>query len=423
MAVFRPFYAIRPVPEKAGDVAALPYDVMSSAEARVMTKEAPDSFLHVDRAEVDLPEGTDIYSDEVYEKAAENLKSLQERGLLMRDPDKCYYLYREIMDGRSQTGVVGCASIDDYMSGVIKKHELTVAAKEADRIRHVDVCNANTGLIFLAFRESADLKALIRTVKEREAPLYDFTSDDGVRHTVWKVSDERDIGVIQKSFFSMPALYIADGHHRTASAVSVGMKRRQEHPDFTGDEEFNFFLAAAFPATELSILDYNRVVKDLGGMSEEAFLAGLEESFEVSPLADPYGEDEAAFKAQRPAEAHTISMYLSGKWYSLKAKEGSFDPADPVGRLDVSILQTKVLTPLLGIRDPRTDARISFVGGIRGLKELKERVDAGAAVAFAMYPTSMEDLMAIADEQKIMPPKSTWFEPKLRSGLFIHELS
>lgn len=423
MAVFRPFCAVRPSKEKAADVAALPYDVMTSAEARVMTKDAPLSFLHVDRAEIDLPEGTDLYSDEVYEKAAANLRGLIDDGVLIRDPDRCYYLYREIMDGRAQTGIVGCASIDEYISGTIKKHELTVAAKEADRIRHVDVCNANTGIIFLTFRNSPALEERMEAITGHDEPLYDFVSEDGVRHIVWKVGDPSDVRMFEESFSQIPALYIADGHHRTASAVRVGEKRRREHPGYTGEEEFNYFLAAAFPASQLSIWDYNRVVKDLNGLTEDAFLEKLSQVFHVTPLEQPEDGSEEALAALKPAEKHMMTLYMDGKWFSLKALSGTYDPDDTVMRLDVSILQRNVLSPILGIEDPRTDARISFVGGIRGMKELKRLVDNGAAAAFAMYPTGMDDLMAIADDNRIMPPKSTWFEPKLRSGLFIHELS
>ena len=420
MACFKPFRALRPDVKYAAEVAALPYDVMSSREARVMTEGKPLSFLHVDRAEIDLPEGTDLYSDEVYAKAAFNLKKLEEDGILIGDKEACYYLYREIMDGRSQTGIVGCASIDDYLSGVIKKHELTVAAKEADRIRHVDECNANTGIIFLTFRGCRDVEERMREITEKEMPLYDFVSEEGVRHTVWKVADEKDVRLFQEGFASIECLYIADGHHRAASAVRVGEKRRKEAGTYSGQEEFNFFLAAAFPASQLSIWDYNRVVKDLNGMTEEEFLKKLEELFFVKPLPDPENQDLSALK---PAEKHCMTLYLGGKWYALTLRPGIADEADPVKKLDVSILQEHVLTPLLGIKDPRTDARIAFVGGIRGLGELKKRVDEGAAAAFAMYPTSMEELMAIADADRIMPPKSTWFEPKLRSGLFIHALS
>jgi uncharacterized protein (DUF1015 family) len=366
----------------------------------------------------------DVYSDEVYSKAAGNLKALMDSGVLIKDTDRCFYLYQEIMDGRSQTGVVGCASVDDYKNNVIKKHELTVQEKEEDRVRHVDACNANTGLIFLAFRKSEQMEQRIWDIISSEEPLYDFTSDDGVKHVVWKVSDPNDISLFERSFSSMPALYIADGHHRTASAVRVGELRRQENPHYTGEEEFNFFLAAAFPSDELRIFDYNRIVKDLAGLSKEEFLKKVEVSFDVERLIDPRGEKEADLIYLKPEQPHTISMYLDNTWYRLTARRSVYDPDNPVDRLDVSILQNRLLAPILGIKDPRCDSRIGFIGGIRGIHELKNRVDRGdAAVAFAMYPTQMNDLMAIADAGCIMPPKSTWFEPKLRSGLFIHELS
>ncbi len=425
MAVFRPFHAIRPTKERAADIAALPYDVMSSKEAREITREKPWSFLHVDLAEVDLPEGTDPYSEAVYERAAANLKRLVEKGALLRDPDRCYYLYQEIMNGRKQTGIVGCASVEDYLGGVIKKHELTVRAKEEDRVRHVDACNANTGLIFLAFRECRALEERMEAITSGELPLYDFASEDGVRHRVWKVAADEDVALFEESFQAIPALYIADGHHRTASAARVGQKRREENPGFTGEEEFNFFLAAAFPASQLKIMDYNRLVADLGGLGREEFLHRIEACFAVEKL--PEGEEaetEEELLAVRPVSPRTISMYLGGSWYRLNARQSAYDGEDPVERLDVSILQNCLLGPVLGIQDPRTDSRIAFVGGIRGLRELKCRVDRGEAVcAFAMYPTQMEELMAIADANRIMPPKSTWFEPKLRSGLFIHALS
>ena len=424
MAIFRPFCAVRHSREKAAEVAALPYDVMSSKEARVICNDAPLSFLHVDRAEVDLPEGVDVYSAEVYKKAADNLKALVDSGVLIRDHDRCFYLYQEIMDGRSQTGVVGCASVDDYRNGVIKKHELTVQEKEEDRVRHVDACNANTGLIFLAFRKSAQMERRIWDIISSEKPLYDFTADDGVKHVVWKVSDPQDISLFEESFSSMPALYIADGHHRAASAVRVGELRRQQNAGYTGEEEFNFFLAAAFPADELRIYDYNRIVKDLAGLSRDEFLDKIRASFEVERLFDPRGERESDLMCLKPEQPHTISMYLEKTWYRLTVRRTAYNPDNPVDRLDVSILQNRLLGPVLGIKDPRCDSRIGFIGGIRGIRELKDRVDRGdAAVAFAMYPTQMNDLMAIADAGSIMPPKSTWFEPKLRSGLFIHELS
>ena len=422
MAVFRPFEAVRPTPETAARVAALPYDVMSSAEARVMAADEPLSFLHIDRAEIDLPEGTNPYADEVYETARDNLESLKRRGILFRDTRPGYYIYREIMGERSQAGIVGCASVDEYLNGTIRKHELTVEAKEKDRIRHVDACDANTGMIFLAFRGNASLEKRMRSVMDEEAPLYDFASEDGVVHTVWKVEDETTVALFERAFEKVPCFYIADGHHRTASAVQVGLDRRKAHPGCTGEEEFNFFLACAFPSSGLSIWDYNRVVHDLAGMSADEFLERLSRSFEVRPLPHVKGDDPYALEAVRPKAVHEIGMYLAGKWYRLTARPTAYDDSDPVSRLDVEILQEKVLTPLLKIKNPRTDKRIEFIGGIRGLGELVRRVDEGCAAAFAMYPASMEDLMAIADAGRIMPPKSTWFEPKLRSGLFIHEL-
>ena len=420
MAVFRPFKAVRPAPKMAAEVAALPYDVMSSAEAREMVSGLPWSFLHVDKAEIDLPPATDPYSDIVYEKANENLQEMIKRGVLIRDDVPSYFIYREIMGDRSQTGIVGCASIDDYERGVIKKHENTVAVKEKDRIRHVDATDANTGVIFLAFRDQA---AIVKRMKEitEEEPLYDFTSND-VRHTVWQVSDPQTAAFLERSFERLPALYIADGHHRTASAVRVGEMRRKAHPGYTGEEEFNFFLAAAFPMSELSIWDYNRVAYSLGGLSAEEFLKALRRNFDVSPLPDPWDDTEEALMMIRPQSPHLISMLLGSTWYSLKAKPQAIDLSDPVRQLDCSILQDKVLTPILGIKDPRTDNRIAFVGGIRGMRALVRAVAEGAACAFAMYPTAMEDLMNVADAGRIMPPKSTWFEPKLLSGLFIHEL-
>lgn len=423
MAVFRPFYAVRPTEELAEKVAALPYDVMSSEEAYEIAKDNPYSFLHVDKAEIDLPKGTDLYAPAVYQKAAENLHQMMADGVLLKDEAPSYFIYRQVMGDHAQAGIVGCASIDDYLNSVIKKHELTVAAKEADRIRHVDTCNANTGPIFLTFRESHDLESLMERVIKEEKPVYDFKADDGIRHTVWRISDSEQLKAIEDGFFDVPCLYIADGHHRAASAVKVGLKRRDEHPDYTGNEEFNYFLAVAFPAKELKIWDYNRVVHDLNGLSEEDFLEKIEDYFEVEAYPHRIGKTEEELSEIKPSQRHTFAMYLRGTWYTLRAKEKAWDPKDAVSTLDVSILQNHLLAPVLGIGDPRTDSRISFVGGIRGLSELVKMVDEGDAVAFALYPTSIEELMQIADEGKIMPPKSTWFEPKLRSGLFIHELS
>ena len=423
MAIFRPFRAVRPAAGYAEQVAQLPYDVMNSEEARVMAEDRPWDFLHVDRAEIDFPRGIDLYSDEVYAKAAENLNFMREKGILVEEASPCYYIYREIMNGRAQTGIVGCASVDEYLNNTIKKHEFTVEVKERDRIRHVDTCDANTGVIFLTMRDTAAVVKRMNEVADREDPLYDFTREDGVRHIVWRIDNPDTIALIERAFGRVPNLYIADGHHRTASAVKVALKRRKQNPSYTGDEEFNFFLAAVFPASSLQIIDYNRVVKDLNGLSEDAFLAKLRNSFSVKPLPEPWDDSEEALEMVRPKEKHCISMLLHGKWYELKALPSAYDPADPVRQLDVSILQERVLTPVLNIKDPRTDGRISFVGGIRGLKELVRLTDEGAELAFAMYPTSMEELMNVADAGKIMPPKSTWFEPKLLSGLFIHPLS
>ncbi|MBQ9605519.1 MAG: DUF1015 domain-containing protein [Firmicutes bacterium] len=412
MSVLRAFKGYRPTAELCSKVAALPYDVMSSSEAREMVKGDPYSFLHVDRAEIDLDPSVDIYSPEVYQKAADNLNKMIADGIYIHDEKPCMYIYRLTMDGRSQTGLVACASIDEYINNKIKKHELTREDKEQDRIRHVDTCNANTGPIFLTYRNRDDINALIAK-ETAKTPVYDFVSEDGVGHTVWVIDNDAEISALQAAFAQVPALYIADGHHRNASAVKVGLKRRGEG-EYDKEAEFNFYLAVAFPDDQLKILDYNRVVKDLNGMSESEYLEKISKDFDVEP-------ENGTFK---PQKALTFGMYLGGKWYKLTAKDGSFNAADPVESLDVSILQNNLLAPVLGIGDPRTDDRIAFVGGIRGLGELINLVDSGKmAVAFAMYPTSVEQLMSIADAGKIMPPKSTWFEPKLRSGIFIHTLN
>lgn len=413
MAVFRPFKAIRPVPEFASKVAALPYDVMNSSEAAEMVKGNPYSFLHVDKAEIDLPEGTDLYSEQVYLKASENLKKLSADGICKQDEEPKIYIYRQIMNGRAQTGLVGCVSIDDYINNIIKKHELTRADKEADRINHVDYCNANTGPIFLTYRPQAEIASIVGEWKESHAPVYDFVTDDGIANTVWVIDCNETIARLTKLFAGVDYLYIADGHHRAASAVKVGLKRREQYPDFDGSEEFNFFLAVLFDCEELEIMDYNRVIKDLNGNSEEEFIAKISEKFTVEPVGE---------KAYKPEFAHTFGMLLGGKWYKLTAKDGTFNSADPVEALDVSILQKNLISPVLGIDDPRTDKRIDFVGGIRGLSELERRVSEDMCLAFSMYPTTLTELMDIADAGQIMPPKSTWFEPKLLSGLFIHEL-
>ena len=411
MAVIRKFKAIRPTSEMAEAVAALTYDVVNSEEAREMTKDKPYSFLHVDKAEIDLSVDTDIYSPQVYAKAKENLDKLVSDGILVQDNKPMLYVYELTMDGRSQTGLVACTSIDEYLNGIIKKHELTREDKEQDRIRHVDICNANTGPIFLAYRTVDEISAIIENVK-KNAPVYDFTAEDGIKHRAWVIDNDETANKLIELFKAVPNLYIADGHHRNASAAKVGLKRRAEHPDYTGDEEFKYYLAVIFPSDQLKIMDYNRVVKDLNGMTSEEFMNKLAEKFDIH---------EADGRA-KPEKQYDFGMYLDKKWYMLTAKE-NLRVNDAVAGLDVSILQDNVLIPILGIGDIRTDKRIDFVGGIRGLGELERRVDSGEMkVAFAMYPTSIDQLMTIADENKIMPPKSTWFEPKLRSGLFIHSL-
>ena len=413
MAILKPLKAIRPKPEYADKVAALPYDVMNSDEARAAVKNNPYSFLHVDKAEIDLPEGTYLYSDEVYQKAKENLEKLVSDGICVDDAQPKYYIYRQIMNGRAQTGVVGAASIDDYVEGRIKRHEFTRADKEEDRIRHIDTCDANTGPIFLTYRQNTSVSDFISSFCESNSPVYDFVSD-GVQQTVWEIGSEETIASLEKMLSDVGDYYIADGHHRCASAAKVGMKRREENPDFDGTEEFNLFLAVLFADSDLEIMDYNRVIKDLNGYTAEEFLNKISENFEIEK--QPSGE---SFK---PEEKHTFGLYIDGCWYKLTAKAGIFDENDPVDRLDVSILQNSLISPVLGITDPRTDKRIDFVGGIRGIKELEKRTEEDMKIAFSMFPTTLDDLMSIADAGKVMPPKSTWFEPKLLSGLFIHKL-
>lgn len=412
MSILRPFRAVRPTKENAEKVAALPYDVMNSEEAREMVKGKPWSFLHVDKAEIDLPEDTYIYDEKVYLKAKENLEKLSEEGIYITDDMPRLYIYRQIMDSRAQTGIVGCASIDDYINNIIKKHELTRADKEADRINHVDYCNANTGPIFLTYRGNEKIDGIVAKYTASE-PEYDFTTEDGIQNTVWIVTDADDINTLTTTFADIPYLYIADGHHRAASAVKVGLKRREENPDYDGTEEFNFFLAVYFKSDDLAIMDYNRLIADHNGKTVDEILTEISTNFETEKKDGIY----------RPENKHTFGMYINNEWYKLTAKEGTFDETDPVDRLDVSILQKNVITPVFGIEDPRTDKRIDFVGGIRGLKELERRCNSDMKVAFSMYPTTLDDLMDIADAQKIMPPKSTWFEPKLLSGLFVHKLS
>lgn len=413
MAILRPFKAIRPTPDKADKVGALPYDVMNSDEAREMVKDNPYSFLHVDKAEIDLPKDTYIYDEKVYEKAKENLEKLISDGILVQDAKPMLYIYRQIMNGRAQTGLVGCTAVDDYIDNIIKKHEFTRADKEADRIHHVDTCNANTGPIFLTHRENEIVSNIVENWKSNNAPVYDFVSDDGISQTVWVIDDDSTVESLVNEYAKIPYLYIADGHHRCASAVKVGEKRRA-NGEYDKNAEFNFFLSVIFPCNELKIMDYNRVIADLNSLSAEEFIAKISEKFTVEKM----GEEPYA-----PKERHTFGMFLDGEWYCISAKSEYINENDPVECLDVSILQNNLISPVLGIDDPRTDKRIDFVGGIRGLSELERRVNEGMRIAFSMYPTSLSELMNIADAGKVMPPKSTWFEPKLLSGLFIHRLS
>jgi uncharacterized protein (DUF1015 family) len=414
MAVFQAFRALRPAVDKASRVAALPYDVVDREEARAIGEANPDSFLHVDRAEMDLDPQIDLYDPRVYEKARENLQKMEDEGTLIQDQESCYYIYELTRKNKTQTGIVGCSSIDDYLNGVIKKHELTREDKEQDRIRHVDVCDANTGPIYLACRYSEALLALLQEWKASHDAVYDFVAEDEITHRVWVIDEKAAIDKIHEEFQEIPSVYIADGHHRAASAVKVGLKRRAEHPDYTGAEEFNYFLSVIFPFEELTILPYNRVVRDLNGLDEKAFIGSMKFNFELMLMP--------GFPC-KPVEKHCVGMYTGGQWYHLKAWPDVYEGKDVVGQLDVSILQDKVLRPILGIEDPRTDKRIRFVGGIHKASKLAEIADETGGVAFVMYPTSMEDLMKIADAGELMPPKSTWFEPKLRSGLFIHKLS
>ena len=408
-----PFRSIRPIPELADRIAALPYDVYNRREALDETRREPLSFLKIDRAETQFPEDVDTYDPKVYEKAKELLNSMLQDGSFIMEDSPCYYIYELTMDGRSQTGIVACSSIDDYQNEIIKKHEKTREDKELDRIRHVDITDTHTGPIFLVYRSVSVINQIVEDAKQ-EAPLYDFVSSDGIRHRVFRISDQDAIQKLENAFAEIPCTYIADGHHRCASAVKVGQKRRKEHPGYTGEEEFNRFLSVLFPDDQLAILPYNRVVKDLNGLSVSEFLSALEKAgFTVST---PQKE------AVSPSSKGSFGLYLDGSWYLVTASLPLLSD-DPVKGLDVSILQDRILGPILGIGDPRTDKRIDFVGGIRGLSELERRVSEDMTLAFSMYPTSIKELLSVADAGLLMPPKSTWFEPKLRSGLFLHSLS
>ncbi|MCR5649777.1 MAG: DUF1015 family protein [Lachnospiraceae bacterium] len=414
MADIRPFQAYRPDKDKAEHIAALPYDVMDTAEARTEIEREPLSFLRLDRAETAFSDDVAFDDPRVYEKAASVLSEMIEKKELIQDKGRFYYIYELTMDGRTQTGIVAAASADDYVKGVIKKHENTRADKERDRIEHVKACNAQTGPIFLAYRKDPVISEVTEKVK-KGAPENGFVSPDGIRHRVWIINDPADIDSIRNAFNVIDSIYIADGHHRCASAVKVCLEKRAMSSEGTDKEaEYNHFLCVLFPDEELKILDYNRIVRDLNGLSEERFFDRLRKKFDI---------EEKGTDIYRPEKKGCIGMYISGSWYRLVPKELP-DPSDPVESLDVSILQNEVLSPILNIEDPKTDSRIDFVGGIRGLEELKRRVDSGKfVVAFAMYPTSIDELFAVADKGMLMPPKSTWFEPKLRSGLFIHKLS
>ena len=412
MPKITPFQSVRPNPSLADRIAALPYDVYNREEACIEVKKEPLSFLKIDRAETQFDNSVDTYDDRVYEKARETLDEMIADGSFLMDEKPCFYVYELTMNGRSQTGIVACSSIDDYVNGTIRKHENTREEKEIDRINHVDRTNAQTGPIFLVYRSVEEINRIIRKEKEK-TPVYDFTSPDGITHRAWVISDSNVIEKMEQAFAAVPTTYIADGHHRCASAVKVGLKRRKEHPDYTGQEEFNHFLSVLFPDDQLYIRPYNRVVKDLAGMKKEEFLEAVRKAgFTVSYLGDtPFA----------PEEKGTFGMYLNDGWYRLTADK-SLVVDDPVEGLDVSILQNNLLRPILKIADPRTDKRIDFVGGIRGLSELEKRVAEDCTVAFSMYATSIQELLDVADAGLLMPPKSTWFEPKLRSGLFIHRL-
>lgn len=410
MAKIKPFKAIRPTEELAGQVAALPYDVYNRSEAKEEIQDKPYSFLRIDRAETTLDDSVGTYEPQVYDQAKRNLEDFMDKEYLVQDDKPNFYLYELTMNGREQTGIVACCDVDDYLNHTIKRHEQTRKDKEQDRINHVDVLDANTGPIYLTYKENPTAKEIIKQEKENPA-AYDFTSDDNVRHRVWVIDDPQMIEELQHSFEEVDNLYIADGHHRCASAVSVALKRREENPDYNGDEEFNSFLSVIFPSEELKILDYNRVVRDLNGLSKEEFLDKVAEKFEIQE------EDEPV----KPEQKATFGMFLDNQWYKLTLKDKI--PENIIPSLDVSILYDNLLGPVLGIQDPRTDKRIDFVGGIRGLKELEKRTNTDMEVAFSLYPTDITELIEIADQDLLMPPKSTWFEPKLRSGLFIHKLS
>lgn len=413
MAKIKPFRGVRPPRQLVTEVASRPYDVLNSEEARAEAEGNPKSLYHIIKPEIDFAPGTDEHDPKVYDKAVENFNNFQKQGWLVQDDEDKYYIYAQTMDGRTQYGFVIAANVEDYMTGKIKKHELTRHDKEEDRMKHVRINNANIEPVFFAFPDNDVLQDIINKVTAG-TPEYDFVAPDGFGHHFWVISDKATIDTITKEFAKMPALYIADGHHRTAAAALVGNEKAKNNPNHRGDEEYNYFLAVAFPASHLKIIDYNRVVKDLNGLTDEQFLSRLSENFDVEDMGT---------EIYHPARLHNFSLYLSGHWYSLTPHEGTYDDNDPIGCLDVTVSSDLILRDILGITDLRTDKRIDFVGGIRGLGELKRRVDSGEMrVALALYPVSMKQLIDIADTGNIMPPKTTWFEPKLRSGLVIHKL-
>ena len=413
MAVFKPFKAIRPQPSLAKEVASKPYDVLDSQEAKKEAEGNPHSFLRVIKPEIDLPEDTDPYSEEVYEKGRDNFRNLCQDETFIKDVERSFYLYRLTMNGRSQSGLVGCCDYQEYYDGRIKKHELTRTAKENDRVRHVECLNANAEPVFFSYRGVPEINEFVESVLAG-VPVYDFVADDGVRHELWTISDPVQITFLENAFLDVPDLYVADGHHRTAAAARVGQNRKSLNPSHDGNEEYNFFMTVLFPDDQLEIFDYNRVVKDLNGLSPINFLGALGNDFDIRPSEK---------RCPRPEKLRDFSLYLDGNWYELTSKTEYGSSDSPVSDLDVTLLSEKILGPILGITDLRKDNRIDFVGGIRGLEELERRVDSGEMVAaFALYPVSMEQLLTIADAGEIMPPKTTWFEPKLRSGLFVHDL-
>ena len=413
MAYIKPFKAYRPVKELASKIAALPYDVMSSEEARKMVKDNEYSFLHVDRGEVNLSKKVNMYDDIVYEKSRDILNEMIDKKLYIQDNKPYFYIYRQIRNEKSQTGLVICASVDDYINDVIKKHEKTRKNKEIDRIKHVDYCNAHTGPIFLTYRAKKEVNEIINEYVKNE-PIYDFISEDGNGHVVWIIDNEDIIDKLIVLFNDIQYMYIADGHHRAKSAVEVALKRRKENNNYSGEEEFNYFLAIAYPDSELEVLDYNRTIKDINGLSKADFIKAVENKFSITKSDNN--------ERVKPDNKHVFGMYIDKEWYRLEAKKETFNENIPMERLDVSILQNNLLAPILGINDPTKSDRIEFIGGIRGLKELEKRADSDMRISFSMYPTTIEDIMDIADAGQIMPPKSTWFEPKPRSGLFIHKL-